>query len=146
MNIFQCRYDERLKSWYNLRLSIERADPLARCVAIDSWWQFAPLENHYLHVDSMKDWPTPWELILENEYCTIARGLGMIYTLMLLGEAELDFVQAKDYNSEDVTLVVVQNQWILNYWPNTVITNKLSDFTNRHSINIDSLKEKFKST
>tara|TARA_R110000868_G_scaffold2334_3_gene17394 strand:- start:4601 stop:4885 length:285 start_codon:yes stop_codon:yes gene_type:complete len=94
----------------------------------------------------MKDWPTPWELILENEYCTIARGLGMIYTLMLLGEAELDFVQAKDYNSEDVTLVVVQNQWILNYWPNTVITNKLSDFTNRHSINIDSLKEKFKST
>jgi hypothetical protein len=53
----------------------------------------------------------------------------MFYTLYLLGVQELDFVQAKDYNSEDVTLILVDHaKYILNYWPNTVVNNNLQDF------------------
>jgi hypothetical protein len=53
----------------------------------------------------------------------------MFYTLYLLGVQELDFVQAKDYNNEDVALVLVDHaKYILNYWPNTVVNNNLQEF------------------
>ena len=53
----------------------------------------------------------------------------MIYTLLLLGITDIDFCLGKDDNSEDVALVLVDNaKYIMNYWPDTVISNKLKDF------------------
>lgn len=128
-NVFQSAYDLRLKNWYRLRQSLEDKDLKTQCIEIDSWWQHAPLVNHYLHSDFVHEWPTPWELLAENNYCTIARGLGMTYTLLLLDIWSVDFVHAKDYNSEDVVLVLVDDaKYILNYWPNMVVNNCLQDF------------------
>jgi hypothetical protein len=53
----------------------------------------------------------------------------MIYTLLLLGIKDIDFCLGKDDNSEDVVLVLVDNaKYIMNYWPDTVISNTLKDF------------------
>jgi hypothetical protein len=77
----------------------------------------------------MESWPGPWELLNDNEYCHLARGLGMIYTLLLLGITDIDFSLGKDDNSEDVVLVLVDNaKYIMNYWPDTVISNNLKEF------------------
>lgn len=142
MNIFQDGYDARLKSWYDLRQSLVEADTLTKCVEIDKWWQKAPLVNSSLRIDDIENWPNPWELLAENEYCEVARGLGMLYTLFLLGITTVEFVEAKNDNNEEVVLVIVQNQFVMNYWSNTVEINKLSDFTRLASINIDSLRNK----
>ncbi len=128
-NIFQNSYDIVLKNWYNLRISLENKDIITRCVEVDNWWQQTPLVNHYLHCDNITEWPSPWELIYENHYCSKARGLGMFYTMYLLGTTNVEFVEGKDYNNEDVTLVLVENaKYILNYWPNSVVNNNLQDF------------------
>lgn len=128
-SVFQESYDSIFKNWYRMRLSLENKDIETQCIETDQWWQNAPLVNHYLHIDYASDWPDPWELLAENTYCTIARGLGMFYTLYLLGIRDIEFVQAKDYNNEDVYLVLVNNaKYILNYWPNTVVNNNLKDF------------------
>jgi hypothetical protein len=67
----------------------------------------------------------------------------MIYTLLLLGVKEIDFVEAKDYNNNDVVLVLVDNaKYVLNYWPNTVVNINLKEFTIQKRINIDSLRRK----
>ena len=68
----------------------------------------------------------------------------MVYTLLMLGINDIDFVVAKNENSEDVVLVIVKNKYILNYWPNTVETNKLSDFTLLRFISINSLRNKIR--
>lgn len=129
INVFQSTYDVRLRSWYDLRQSLEAADLKTKCIEIDKWWQFAPLVNHYLHPDFTMDWPNPWELIAENNYCHVARALGMTYTLWLLGIKEVELVEAKNYNNEDVVLVLVDNaKYIMNYWPDTVVNNSLRDF------------------
>lgn len=142
-NIFQSMYDARLKSWYQLRLSLENKNTETMCIETDKWWQYAPLVNHYLHVDFMEDWPGPWELIAENNYCTLARALGIIYTLLLLGKTDIELVEAKDYNNEENYLVLVDNRkFILNYWPNTVIENKIEDFTVLKTIDITPIKRK----
>jgi hypothetical protein len=46
-----------------------------------------------------------------------------------LGIKDVEFVQATDYNNEEVALVIVENaKYILNYWPHTVVNNNLQDF------------------
>ncbi len=144
MNVFQLNYDTRLQYWYNLRQTLQNSDIQTKCVEIDKWWQHAPLVTHYLHPHEIESWPGPWELINDNEYCHLARGLGMTYTLLLLGITDIDFCLGKDDNSEDVVLIMVHDTYVLNYWPNTVQNNKTTDFTLLTRISIDSLKEKVK--
>lgn len=129
MNTFQLNYEVRLKNWHDLRANITELDLKAKCIEIDKFWQQCPLSSHYLHPVDVDSWPNPWELLFDNEYCVYARALGMIYTLLLLGVNDIDLVEAKDDNSEDVILVLVDNaKYILNYWPNTVVNNCLQDF------------------
>ena len=128
-NVFQLNYEARLKSWYDLRKSLDDKDIKTSCLAIDNWWQKTPLVNHYLHPHDIDNWPGPWELLVENNYCQISRGLGMVYTLQLVGIKDIDFCLAIDDNSEQCALVMVDNaKYILNYYPDTVISNSLNDF------------------
>ena len=143
MNVFQLNYDTRLQHWYNLRQTLQNADILTKCVEIDKWWQSAPIVNHYLHPDFTNEWPGPWELLVENNYCTLARGLGMCYTLLLLGVTDIDFVLAKDDTGDEVALVLVDRaKYILNYWPNMVLNINLQDFIITKRININELQNK----
>ena len=142
INVFQLPYEARLRSWYDLRQKLQNADIQTKCVEVDRFWQAVPLVNHHLHPFDVDNWPGPWDLISENTYCTVARGLGMVYTLLLLGATDVDFCLATDDNSEEVSIVLVMNKFIMNYWPNTVLTNKTSDFTITNRLSIDSLLEK----
>jgi hypothetical protein len=143
VNVFQLNYESRLKSWYDLRKSLENNDITTVCLAIDKWWQYAPLLNHHLHPDDIDSWPGPWELLVENNYCQIARGLGMVYTLQLVGIKEVDFSLAIDDNNEECALVMVDNaKYILNYYPNTVISNSLKDFKVTSHIDMTKLNKK----
>lgn len=137
MNVFQIGYETRLRAWYELRQQLDGHSTEDICVNVDKFWQLCPLVNHYLHTDYMDEWPNPWELISENNYCPYARALGMIYTLLLLGVEGIDLVDAVDNNSEDVVLVLVDNaKYILNYWPDSVLSNSLQEFkiTKRHNL------------
>ena len=113
------------------------------CTEVDKFWQKCPMSNHYLHPDYVKDWPSPWQLLSDNMYCYYGRALGMIYTLLLLGQTDVELVEAKDDNSNDVVLVLVDNaKYVLNYWPDTVVNNQLKDFTVTKSIDITILQSK----
>ena len=142
-NVFQLNYEARLKSWYDLRKSLEDSDIKTSCLAIDNWWQKAPLVNHYLHPNDIDNWPGPWDLLVENNYCQISRGLGMVYTLQLVGIKDIDFCLAIDDNSEECALVMVDSaKYICNYYPNTVISNSLNDFTMASHIDMTKINKK----
>jgi hypothetical protein len=142
-NVFQLNYEARLKSWYDLRKSLEDSDVKTSCLAIDNWWQRAPLVNHYLHPNDVDNWPGPWELLVENNYCQIARGLGMVYTLQLVGIKDIDFCIAIDDNSEECALVMVDRAiYVMNYYPNTVISNSLNNFTMASHIDMTKINKK----
>jgi len=143
MNVFQQDFYTRLKSWHDLRESLTNAELNTTCIKVDEFWQKAPIISHYLHPDFIDDWPNPWELINENMYCPYGRALGMVYTLLLLGIKDIDFVLAKDDNSEEVVLVLVDDaKYILNYWPDTVVNNSLDQFTIVKKFKITSLMAK----
>lgn len=130
MNVFQLDFYSRLREWRELRAKLADCTLEEQCIEVDKFWQQCPMTNHYLHPADIKTWPDPWQLLDDNMYCNYARALGMIYTLTLLGIKDIDLAFCTDYNSIDVVLVLVDNaKYALNYWPNTVVNNKLSDFT-----------------
>lgn len=129
MNIFQSSYETRLQHWYELRQTLQHADTKTKCIEIDNWWQRAPLVTHHIHPHDIDNWPGPWELLSENTYCEVARALGMCYTLILIGVNDFKLVLATNEMGDDVVLVLVDSaKYILNYWPDTVISNNLKDF------------------
>ena len=143
MNVFLSTYESRLQAWYDLRNRVTNLDLEKQCVEIDDWWQQAPFVNHYLHSDFITQWPSPWDLLYANTYCQYARGLGMIYTLLLLGINDLAFVEATDDNNNEVILVLVGSaKYVLNYWPKSVLSTNFQDFAISRELNILPLKEK----
>jgi diadenosine tetraphosphatase ApaH/serine/threonine PP2A family protein phosphatase len=143
MNIFQSTYEARLQDWFQLRTSVTSLPIEQQCVTIDEWWQQCPLVTHHLHPQDIDNWPDPWELLSENTYCEVARALGMCYTLHLIGVNDIELVLARNNTAEDIVLVLVDNaKYILNYWPNTVISNTLKDFKVVDRLDIKKIKDK----
>ena len=70
-----------VKDWYNFRQQIElSASPLAD---VHAYFDRLPKVKIYTDPYDQSRWPTPWELIDENEYCPFNIILGMCYTLQL---------------------------------------------------------------
>ena len=141
MNCFQSTYDHRLREWKNLRLLI-RGLPLDKaCVEVDKWWQQAPLINHHLHWSDSDNWPDPWAMLSENTYCTLTRAIGMCYTLFMSDVYDVELVQATDVNCEEHNLVVVGNaKYIINYWPDSVLSTTLNNFKVIRAIPLEKIK------
>ena len=143
MNIFQSDYQQRLLSWYKLRQNLVDKNQVEILCQVDKFWQQAPLVNHYLHPIDLPKWPNPWELLVENTYCTLARGLGMCYTLLLLDIDNIEYKLGKDDRDEDVAIVLVDNaKYTMNYWPNSVLSTNLTEFKLSETIDISKIKNK----
>ena len=143
MNIFLLDYYARLRAWHDLKESFKNADTQTICIEVDRFWQQCPVSSHYLHLADLEDWPDPWNLLNDNNYCYYGRALGMLYTLILLGVKDIDFVEGTDYNRENVVLVLVDNaKYTLNYWPDSVLNTNLSGFKIFKRIDIDVLRKK----
>ena len=144
MNVFQLNYDTRLRSWYDLRHRVENTDTQTKCVEVDAWWQQAPMVSHYLHPHDIQQWPSPWDLLVDNTYCQIARGLGMVYTLSLVGITALDFVLGKDDNDEVALVMVDHAKYTLNHYPGSVISSTLPDLKITEHLDISAVLKKLK--
>ena len=142
-NVFILDYESRLRSWSRLRDELQRSTLEKISIEVDKFWQCVPTQNHYLHPDFIKDWPDPWQLLFDNTFCNYSRALGMIYTLLLLGTKNIELVEAKDDNSNEVVLVLVDNaKYVLNYWPDTVVNNHINDFVITRTLDITPLYNK----
>jgi hypothetical protein len=145
MNIFQCSFEQRLRDWKDLRSKISDYSIPDKCIAIDAWWQMAPLVTHHLHPLDQGSWPDPWTLLSENMYCLLTRALGIVYTLEMSKISDISLVIADDKQGTECPLVLVDSaKYVLNYWPNTVLNNCLKDFKIKKQLSLDSAKRKIK--
>jgi hypothetical protein len=143
MNVFQLNYEARLSDWYDLRVHLEDSSLEEKCISIDKWWQKAPLVNHHLHILDSENWPDPWQLLVENTYDEVARALGICYTLLLLDVENVEMAEATDGMGNDIVVVLVDNaKYVLNYFPDTVLSNTLSDFNIKRKVTLDNIKTK----
>lgn len=143
MNPFQLNFYERLQSWVDLRSTLRSVDTATQCDSVDRWWQHAPLMQHYLHPLDTTSWPDPWQLLSENEYCQVARGLGMCYTLHLIGRTDFDLAEAVDEYGDEY-IIVRCDKYAMNWHPRSVLNTPLDRFRVKRSIDISHLLTKIK--
>jgi len=114
-------FSDRLGDWSDLRTSVQNL-PLEQALqTINEWWFNSPWQSYYLHWDDLPSWPDPWQLLSDNVFCEVARGLGILYTLSMIDHPEIasaDLVLTDDgYN-----LVLVNKEiYILNWNKDTIL-------------------------
>ena len=92
---------------------------------INAWWFHAPWRPYYLHWDDQATWPDPWQLLSDDIYCEVARGLGMLYTITLLDRADLTSASLILTETGHNLVLVEESKYILNWTPDTVVNNNL---------------------
>jgi len=107
--MFEKSYEQRLAVWHDFRESLELSnDPIQDVI---DFYYHAPRVS--IHTDPYDDntWPTPWELIKENQYCRFCLLLGMCYTLQLTerlnGKTFEIHIVHDDNNSDTLFLLFV---------------------------------------
>lgn len=76
------QYEERVSVWAEFRDSLETScDPFLDVI---KFYNQATRKSLQYDPWDEKTWPTAWQLILENSYCSFSISLGMYYTLKLL--------------------------------------------------------------
>ena len=133
-------FEQRLHAWGVLRANVQQA-PLSQALAeINSWWFQTPWRAYHLHWDDQAKWPDPWELLSDNIYCDLARGLGIMYTIAMLDRPDLqDSVLAE---TDKGNLVLVHDQkYILNWESEPVLNINPGQITAQHSVTQQQIKQ-----
>ena len=119
--IWPATFSTRLESWNQLRDQTQNLPLEVALGDINAWWFNCPWKPYYLHWDDRPNWPDPWQLLSDNVYCEVARGLGILYTITLLERA--DMAPADLILTEDGTnlVLVAKEKYILNWEPDSIV-------------------------
>ena len=134
-------FAERLESWNLLRQQCVNLDPEFAMTEINSWWFRTPWTAYHLHWDDRADWPDPWQLLSDDQYCPLARGLGILYTITLLDRADLQDACMIEYLGDNLVLVS-QKKYILNWDPDQVVNINLGTSKPRRQVSQEEIKQK----
>ena len=117
-------FSDRLAAWADLRSQCQSLDLESALSTINDWWFTTPWQPYYLHWDDQPKWPDPWQLLSDNVYCDLARGLGIVYTVSLLDRADMadaELVLAEDGSN---LVLVAKEKYILNWNRDLIVNNK----------------------
>ena len=136
--MWQSHPEQRLIAWVNLRDACKDNPKLEDMITkIHNWWQQAPMVLRYLHTDLIDEWPDPWELIAENTYCSLAKCLGMCYTIRMLDRQDIHNLCISEVNNNDYIVQVNNGLYTMNWNVDSVVNMTLED-KSKITKNIDS--------
>jgi hypothetical protein len=133
-------FEARLTSWNSLRqdcLGIPLGDALEK---INQWWFKTPWTPYHLHWDDRSYWPDPWQLLEDNIYCNLARGLGIMYTITLIDRLDLQAAQLTEVAADNL-VVIPGEKYILNWAHDQIVNINLPLKETKHSVRQQQLKQ-----
>jgi hypothetical protein len=117
-------FEQRLAAWNSLRDRVRDLPMEEALEQINAWWQRSPWRAYHLHWDDRTDWPDPWQLLSDNIYCDLARGLGILYTITVLDRDDIQ--DAELIETEHGNLVqVAGGKYILNWGTELELNTRL---------------------
>ena len=136
-------FAERLESWTQLRTQASTLDVESALRQINAWWFQTPWRAYHLHWDDRATWPDPWQLLSDNLYCPLARGLGILYTITLLDRKDLQDSVLTEIGSDNLVLVQ-DKKYILNWDPEQVLNISPTGSKPRHSVTQEQIKQQIR--
>ena len=113
--IWPSTFAARLESWNLLRDRCHTLPIESALNEINSWWFQTPWTPYYLHWDDQPTWPDPWQLLSDNIYCDLARGLGIVYTISMLDRADMADTTLILTEDDSNLVQVAKEKYILNW-------------------------------
>ena len=117
--MFSQAVDERLSAWVSHREALDNTDdPLNH---LCEFWKNAPFLPYNRNIDpyNQKDWPTPWEIIVDNKYDDFTKALMMAWTLKYTKKFQHSKIEIKTLVNDQkkcyYNIVCVDDQWVLNF-------------------------------
>ena len=138
--MWQLTFEQRLNAWGVLRETVQHASIEQVLAEVNAWWFHAPWRAYHLHWDDRAVWPDPWQLLSDDLYCPLARGLGILYTITLLDRPDLQDAVLAEVDSDNLVLVH-EKKYILNWDPEQMLNITLGQINAQHSITQEQLKQ-----
>jgi hypothetical protein len=132
----------RLEQWNLLRDRCQKLQAEQALLDINQWWFRAPWRPYYLHWDDQATWPDPWQLLSDDIYCELARGLGILYTITLLDRADLSDATLVLTETGDNLVLVGKSKYILN-WDQDTIVNTNQETTINKQLTQSAVKQQY---
>jgi hypothetical protein len=111
------RPEDRIHLWKSFRKSIEEKSSVDQLSEIATFFSSMPIGSRTMDFYSPATWPTPWEMLYQEQWCASSTSLLIFYTLGLLpnfrdSKTELFLV---DDGKDRYLLPVINDQFVLNY-------------------------------
>jgi hypothetical protein len=122
----------RLRAWHDFRNSItESTDPIQDTIDL---YRDAPSVCYQVDPYNQDTWPTPWELLAENQYCDFAKILGIGYTIQLsdlFTDADYEIYIITDTESSQLKYLLYIDDKVVGYDPEkAVVADKIPLYNN----------------
>ena len=108
---------KRLSMWREFRKSLDTDNITEVCNTVIKWWQSAPLVSLAIDPVNSEQWPTPWEMLHQGDFCENSLALGMSYTIYYANSEipnELLYVTCFGESFQRLC-TLIDNKHLLNY-------------------------------
>ena len=118
MNPFILSPEDRLDHWKKFRSSLVDLSEEDKLTRVAEYWALAPLSKLAYDIERPDNWPTPWEMITNGDWCRNSVAIGMEFTLRLSGfpAERMELTLIRDWDISEVILVLnIDQKTVLNY-------------------------------
>lgn len=136
-------FAERLESWSDLRQQVQSLPIQSALQTVNSWWFQTPWRAYHLHWDDQPTWPDPWQLLDDNLYCSLARGLGIMYTIAMIEREDMQDAVLVEIGSDNLVLVGGE-KYILNWDADEIVNINLEAAKRSHSVTLNKIQQKLR--
>ncbi len=136
-------FSDRLSSWNKLRAHAQQQPLEKALLSINSWWFETPWIPYHLHWDDRNNWPDPWQLLDDNLFCPLARGLGILYTIAIINHADIESAVLIEVDSDNLVLID-KSKYILNWDSEEIVNINLGPQNPRRSVSLDQIQKQIK--
>lgn len=108
---------KRLNMWRDFRKSLDTSNIVEVCDTVIKWWQTAPLVRIAIDPVNSSQWPTPWEMLHQGDFCEDSLALGMSYTIYYANPAienQLMYITCREKSFQRLC-TLIDNKYLLNY-------------------------------
>ena len=98
---------------------------------------------YHLHWDDAANWPDPWQLLEDNLFCSLARGLGILYTIAIINHADIDLAELVEVDGDNLVLIN-NSKYILNWDRDEIVNINLGMKNLRRSVSLEQIQQQIK--
>ena len=137
------KFEDRLASWSQLRnrCVILELDPALK--EINAWWFQTSWIPYHLHWDERAVWPDPWQLLEDDLFCPLARGLGILYTIAIINHPEIESAVLTEVGGDNLVLIN-KSKYILNWDRDEIVNINLGLQNPRRSVDLEQIQQQIK--